>query len=42
MATVWPAPNVPVIVPSDPIVMLLTVPAADPFWLIDEVVDGDE
>src|SRR5688572_20647002 len=38
--TVWPAPNVAMIVPSAVMLTLSICPAADPFWLIDELVDA--
>jgi hypothetical protein len=38
-ATCWPAPKVAMIVPSAVMVMLSIWPAAEPFWLIDEVDD---
>src|SRR5262245_20540628 len=38
--TLCPAPNVAEIAPSDVMMMLSAVPAADPFWLFDEVAEG--
>src|SRR5262245_28455902 len=37
----WPAPMVATIEPSALIEMLVTVPAGIPFWVIDDVAEGD-
>ncbi len=39
-ATLCPAPKVAMIVPSAVMLMLSILPAAEPFWLIDELLDG--
>src|SRR5438046_2170296 len=39
--TVWPAPKVATICPVLLMTTLSTWPAAEPFWLIDDVADGD-
>src|SRR3989442_8835105 len=38
---VWPAPNVATIEPSELMLMLSTLAAAEPFWLLEEVAEAE-